>query len=197
MTIYDLKPTFQKLLRPLAASLVTHGATANGVTMAALALSLIQAAAVVLTCGASWTLLLMPLTLFTRMALNAIDGIMAKEFGQQSRLGAYLNELGDVISDAALILSMAWVPGMALWPVVLFAFGAVVSEYVGVLGWAVTGSRRYDGPFGKSDRAAFIGILALLYGVGWISEKFGTFSVVLAALLTLPTIYNRIKGGLQ
>ena len=36
------------------------------------------------------------------MAFNAIDGMLAREFGQKSRLGAYLNELTDVVSDAAL-----------------------------------------------------------------------------------------------
>lgn len=52
------------------------------------------------------------------MGLNAIDGMLAREFGQQSRLGAYLNELSDVIADAALYLSLASVPGASagwLW----------------------------------------------------------------------------------
>ena len=31
------------------------------------------------------------------MALNAIDGMLAREHGQKSTLGAYLNELTDVI----------------------------------------------------------------------------------------------------
>jgi CDP-diacylglycerol--glycerol-3-phosphate 3-phosphatidyltransferase len=40
------------------------------------------------------------------MALNAIDGMLAKEFALKSRLGAMLNELGDVFSDAALYLPL-------------------------------------------------------------------------------------------
>ena len=44
------------------------------------------------------------------MAFNAIDGMLAREFGQKSRLGAYLNELTDVVSDAALYLPFAWLP---------------------------------------------------------------------------------------
>jgi CDP-diacylglycerol--glycerol-3-phosphate 3-phosphatidyltransferase len=39
-----------------------------------------------------------------RMAFNAIDGMIACEFGGKSRLGAYLNELSDVVADAALYL---------------------------------------------------------------------------------------------
>lgn len=44
------------------------------------------------------------------MALNAIDGMLAREFNQQSTLGAILNEVGDIISDAALYLAFAFCP---------------------------------------------------------------------------------------
>ena len=37
--------------------------------------------------------LLLPIVFLARMTLNAIDGMLAREFGQQSPLGAYLNEL--------------------------------------------------------------------------------------------------------
>ena len=50
---------------------------------------------------------LLPAVLFVRMALNAIDGMLAREHGQKSALGAFLNELCDVVSDAALYLPFA------------------------------------------------------------------------------------------
>ena len=53
--------------------------------------------------------LLIPVWLLVRMALNAIDGMLAREFGQKSGLGAYLNEIGDVVSDAALYAPFALV----------------------------------------------------------------------------------------
>ena len=46
------------------------------------------------------------------MAFNAIDGMMAKEHGQASAAGAVLNELSDVIADAALYLPFALIPGL-------------------------------------------------------------------------------------
>jgi len=42
--------------------------------------------------------------LFIRMALNALDGMLAKEYALQSKKGAMLNEMGDVLSDIALYL---------------------------------------------------------------------------------------------
>ena len=196
MTIYDLKPAFVNLLYPVSKRLSTHGVTANTVTVSALLLSFAQAAAIVLSGGAAWSLWLLPLTLFVRMALNAIDGTMAREFGMKSRKGAYLNELCDILSDAALYLAMAVLAGVNVWAVFLFTLGAVVSEYAGLLGWAVSGERRYDGPFGKSDRAFFIALAAILYATGLIDGEILTILFAAAAALTVPTTLNRVKGGL-
>ena len=55
-------------------------------------------------------MLLVPLVLFKRMALNAIDGMLAREHGMKSALGGFLNELADVISDAAIYLPFACCP---------------------------------------------------------------------------------------
>ena len=140
--------------------------TANVVTIAAAVLSLVVGGALALRPASRGALLLLPAALFARMALNAIDGMLAREHGQKSRLGALLNELGDVVSDAALYLPLALVPGfdprLAVGIVVL----AALSEMTGVLGATIGASRRYDGPMGKSDRAFAFGLLALLLGLG-------------------------------
>src|SRR5262249_28315038 len=116
--------------------------------------------------GGSALFMLLPVWLFVRMALNAIDGMLAREFGQKSRLGGYLNELCDVVSDAALLLPFAFVA--LLTPGVVFAllFAATVREYAGVMGPLVGAARRYDGPLGKSDRALVLGALGLWIGLG-------------------------------
>ena len=89
-----------------------------------------------------WPFLLLPLWMFVRMALNAVDGMLAREFGQKSRLGAYLNELTDVVSDSALYLPFAFLPPFSpLWTGVVIVL-AVLSEFAGVLGPAVGASRR-------------------------------------------------------
>src|SRR5688500_2978029 len=94
-TIYDLKPQFQALLRPIAASLVARGLGANDVTLGALLLSAAQGAWIALDPISHWPLLVLPLTLFLRMAMNAIDGLMAREHGQATPAGAILNEVSD------------------------------------------------------------------------------------------------------
>jgi CDP-diacylglycerol--glycerol-3-phosphate 3-phosphatidyltransferase len=192
-TIYDLKPKFQALLRPAAASLARAGVGANAVTIAALVLSIAQGAWLALQPGAALPLLLLPVALFVRMALNAIDGIMAKEHGQASAQGAVLNELSDVVADAALYLPFALIPGVNAALVVLVVVAGFTAEMAGALGPLIKAPRRYDGPLGKSDRALAFGLLAVLLGVG-VAPGLWT-SAYLAVLLALSafTVINRAR----
>ena len=119
-TIYDLKPRFQALLRPLSDALARAGLSANEVTLGALLLSAAHGAWLALMPGSAWPLLLLPVTLFLRMAFNAIDGMMAKEHGLASPAGAVLNELSDVIADAALYLPFALIHSLNGMLVVLW-----------------------------------------------------------------------------
>lgn len=192
-TIYDLKPKFQALLRPVASWLVQAGVSANAVTIAALVLSIAQGAWIALTPGEALPLLLLPVMLLLRMALNAIDGLMAKDHGQASVKGAVLNELSDVIADAALYLPFALIPGVNGALVVLVVVAGIIAEMAGALGPLIKAPRRYDGPFGKSDRAFAFGLLGLLLGLG-LAPGLWT-SVYLAILLAMSayTVINRAR----
>lgn len=196
MTIYDLKPKFQALLRPIVDALHAKGITPNQVTWAALVLSIITGALVAATKGATWTLLLIPFVMFVRMALNAIDGILAKEHNMTSDAGAMLNELGDVISDVALYLPLAYIAGLSPALVVLFVVVGLFTEVAGILGAVIGGTRRYDGPMGKSDRAFVVGLLALLIGLGLTPALWSDILLILSILLGSITVYNRAKKGL-
>jgi CDP-diacylglycerol--glycerol-3-phosphate 3-phosphatidyltransferase len=197
VSVYDLKPKFQNLLRPLCAGLVRAGVTANQVTLSTAVLSVASGAAIWATHGASWALLLLPPVLFVRMALNAIDGMLAREFAQKSALGAVLNELGDVVSDAALYLSFATIAGVNAALVGLVVAIAVMTEMAGVVAVQVGASRRYDGPFGKSDRAVFFGALALLLGLGVQPGLWTDIVLVLAVAAGALTIVNRARAALK
>lgn len=196
MSIYALKPKFQALLRPLVRALYGAKVTANQVTLFACVLSVLLGLGICFhpTAGA---FLLIPLWMFLRMALNAIDGMLAREFGQKSALGAYLNELTDVISDACLYLPFAYTAGFTpLWIWVFIALSIIV-EMTGVLGLMVGASRRYDGPFGKSDRAFVIGALALAVGIGLPTQGWGEWVFPIMSVLCALTIIRRVREGLK
>lgn len=193
-TIYDLKPKFQARLRPIAAWLVRAGVTANGVTVAALVLSAAQGAWLALEPGAALLLLVLPVSLFIRMALNAVDGLMAKEHGQASAAGAVLNELADVIADAVLYLPFALIPGINASLVVLVVVAGIIAEMAGALGPLIKAPRRYDGPFGKSDRAFAFGLLAVIIGVGFAPGRWTSVYLAILLALSVVTVINRARA---
>jgi len=195
-SIYQLKPRFQSLLRPLVTRMYRRGISANQVTLAAGIVSVILGAVLALFSLQLWLFALVPLWMLLRMALNAIDGMLAREFGQQSRLGAYLNELCDVIADSALFLPFALLPGVSPSLVVIVVLLALVSEYAGVLGPMVSATRRYDGPMGKSDRALVFGVLGAGVASGLLPLAWIDIVLLLIAALSILTTVNRIKQGL-
>jgi CDP-diacylglycerol--glycerol-3-phosphate 3-phosphatidyltransferase len=197
LSIYELKPKFQALLRPFTAALARAGVTANQVTIAAAVVSVALGMFVAWRVPERWPFLLIPLWMFLRMAFNAIDGMLAREFNQKSRLGAYLNELTDVVSDAALYFPFALVPPFSPFWVGIVIVLAVISEFAGVLGQAVGASRRYDGPMGKSDRAFVFGALGLWIGLAATLPDWVGFVMPLLAAALVLTIANRVRSGLR
>jgi CDP-diacylglycerol---glycerol-3-phosphate 3-phosphatidyltransferase len=196
MTLYALKPRFQGLLRPLVARLAAAGVTANQVTVAAALGSIAVAGVLVWSVGWRPIFLLLPVWLFVRMALNAIDGMLAREFAQKSRLGAYLNEICDVVSDAALYAPFAVIAPFGMFGVGTVIFLSALSELAGVLGQTVGASRRYDGPMGKSDRALVFGALGFWVGIGAPLPAWVGWLMALISLLLVITIVNRVRSGL-
>lgn len=196
ISVYSLKPAFQNLLRPVARWLHSRGISANKVTLAALWLAVATGGAVALWPEPA-TLLLLPPVLFLRMALNALDGMLAREFWGPTPLGAVLNELGDVLADAAMVLPLVLVPGVPAALVVSLVLLALLSEFCGVVAVLIGASRRYDGPMGKSDRAVLLGGIALLLGCGVPVGFWLTAVLIVASGLLVLTCFNRLRAALR
>ena len=196
MSIYDLKPKFQNLLRPLVIKLEQRGVTANQVTLTACAISVILGLILTALSDNNWLFILIPIWLFVRMALNAIDGMLAREFNQKSRLGGYLNEITDVVSDAALYLPFAFVHPFDALQIGLIIWLSALTEFCGVLGQVQGKTRRYDGPLGKSDRAFLFGLLGLVYVFVPVLPDFLYSLLWVDIILLIVTCVNRVKSGL-
>jgi alpha-beta hydrolase superfamily lysophospholipase/phosphatidylglycerophosphate synthase/SAM-dependent methyltransferase len=195
--VYGLKPRFQELLRPITRGFAANRITANQLTITACLGSVAVGMALAANPGSHPLFLILPLWLFVRMALNAIDGMLARDFQQQSHLGAYLNELGDDISDAFCYLPFAFLPEFGPFSIGAVIVLSLISEMAGTIG-AITGAtRRYDGPMGKSDRAFIFGALALWIGSGGPMGHDAAMMIAIVLVLLLGvTIINRVRGGL-
>jgi len=200
-SIYNLKPKFQQLLMPVMNRLAQQGVTPNHVTWAAITLSGLGGWLVWQSPNTPLLLLSIPIILFVRMALNAIDGMLARIHQMASPQGEILNEVGDILSDAVLYLplitwfyfSIGTVLGISVF--VLFAS---LTEFCGVLAKAMTGVRRYEGPMGKSDRAFVIGILCLLlYFSPELLIRFAGLLFWILNLMLALSCMNRLKAILK
>lgn len=200
-SIYDLKPQFQKFLKPVLELLVKLKITPNQITIFALILSALTGTAIWYLYQQRVVFLLLPLVLFIRMALNALDGMLARDYNQSTKLGEILNEIGDVVADAALYFPLIRLFNDSELMIVLvfkFVFLCILSEFCGVLAKSMTGKRGYEGPMGKSDRAFFIGAFVLVYHfVGTSIKFFPEVAFVLACLLGTLTCWNRLAAILK
>jgi len=195
MTLYQIKPAFQALLRPLMFWLHKHRVTANHITLAAIGISFLTGG-VLLFFPRPELLILLPVVLFVRMALNALDGMLARECHQQSRLGAILNETGDVLSDIALYLPFMLIPDSNAILVLIMLFCAAMTEFCGVLAQTINGARSYAGPLGKSDRALVFGAWGLVLSLWPQLATWNNAVWSIAIILLLWTSINRCRSVL-
>lgn len=102
-----------------------------------------------------------------------------------------------MVSDTALYLPFALLPDVSALLVALVVIIALLSEMAGVVALQVGSTRRYDGPFGKSDRAVFFSALALLIGFGVEPGMWTNIVLGLAGLAGGLTIVNRARKALS
>jgi CDP-diacylglycerol--glycerol-3-phosphate 3-phosphatidyltransferase len=196
ISVYQLKPRFQQLLLPILNQLHKQHITANKITIVAIVWSAFIGVLLFMSNSHPIYLLFVAFGLLVRMALNALDGMMARNFNQQSKLGEVLNELGDVVSDAIIFcgfFSFSYTNSILVF---LFIVLSIMNEFSGVLAKLISGTRRYDGPMGKSDRALLIGLWCLLYFIfPTIGFVFNTVLFVAIILLLIST-YKRLSNSL-
>ncbi|WP_367606135.1 CDP-alcohol phosphatidyltransferase family protein [Legionella sp. W05-934-2] len=196
ISIYDLKPKFQNLLRPFVSKLNSLGITANQVTLLTFLMCLFYGMLLSIFIQYRFILVLFPVVLFLRMAFNAVDGMLAKEFHQKSPQGALLNELTDILADAALYLPFAFHPGLQPIVIILCVILAITTETAGLACLLIGASRRYDGPMGKSDRAFIFSVIAL-----WLAFYHANFwlnlLIVVVLILLGMTVLNRCYQALK
>jgi len=197
ISIYKIKPKFQEFLKPVLKQLHRLGVTANQITLASIFLSLLIGIA--FWNANSWKVLflVLPIGLFFRMGLNALDGMMARTYNQQSKKGEILNELGDVVSDVFIFFPLLKYEAHIIYIIVVFICLGIVNEFAGVMAKIVSGDRRYDGPMGKSDRAFVIAVYGLLqfFGVGISNYSIYIFGTVI--ILLILSTFTRLNKALK
>src|SRR5262245_40587147 len=193
----EWKLAFQAKLRPYAERLHENGVTPNQVTLATLALMAFEGALLLAYPGHWFPLLLLPAALIVRLALNAIDGMIAREHGLTTNLGKVLNELGDLLADGFLYMPLMAIPLAPGVLVGLAVLAGIAAEFTGVLAELLSGEGRHAGFFGKSERAIAFGVAGLLMAFG--AEPSWWFDLLMLAVIVFSTrtIFTRAEAALR
>ena len=197
ISMYKIKPKFQQLLRPLLDWLYKRGVTANQLTVAAIVLSLGLGFSLWFADGWNLGYLIVPIGLLLRMALNALDGMMARIHNMQSKLGEVLNEVGDIVSDMFIYIPLIAIPKVSPELVCLFVGFSIINEFSGIFGKVLGNQRMYDGPMGKSDRAFVIGLGCLIYYFNPFSSEIINYALAICCLLMTISSFIRLKKALK
>ena len=163
ISIYKIKPKFQQLLMPLLKLLRRLGISPNSITIFSILLSFVIAYFFWNMSDNSSYFLIVAFGLLLRMMLNALDGMMARIYNLQSKLGEVLNEVGDIVSDVAIYFTLIIFESLRIEIAIIFILLSIINEFCGLMAKVISGERRYDGPMGKSDRAFLIGVICIVY----------------------------------
>jgi CDP-diacylglycerol--glycerol-3-phosphate 3-phosphatidyltransferase len=190
--LYTIKPAFQRTLRPVEDWLVARRVHPDRLTLAALGVALIGGAALALSPVAPGLLLLVSVAALARLALNALDGLVARRLGLARPWGEVVNELGDRLAD------LAFFGGLLLRPEARLELGAaalaamLLSSYVGLLGKAAGGRRQYGGVLGKADRMLLLALAAPMLPVHGALVVNGVLALTLVG--ALATLAQRLRA---
>ena len=193
MSIYAIKPKFQQLLSPIKLFCINNSITPTMLNTSGVVFSTL--AGVVLLFSNNYPLLNLsiPVLVLARTATNALDGMVARETGVDSKWGIYLNELFDRVSDLILFtLIVISGHGLVALSSTMLAMSVLVT-FTGVLTQTAGGKRNNLGIMGKPDRMFVIGAIA----VGDLLGIPNIWNIGLAIMVVggMATVITRVKAS--
>jgi CDP-diacylglycerol--glycerol-3-phosphate 3-phosphatidyltransferase len=159
MGVYAIKPRFRTALRGVESALIRRGVTADQLTCAGLAASAATAGCILASARIPLLWLAVPALAVTRLACNALDGMVAISTRTARPLGQVFNETADRVADAAVLLSIAVRCGDTLLGAACIA-AVLCTSYLGTVAAAAGGTRQYGGVMGKADRMLLLSAAA-------------------------------------
>ena len=197
ISIYKIKPKFQQLLMPLLKLLRRLGISPNSITVFSILLSFVIAYFFWNTSDNSSYFLIVAFGLLLRMMLNALDGMMARIYNLQSKLGEILNEVGDIVSDVAIYFPLIIFETLRIEIAIIFILLSIINEFCGLMAKVISGERRYDGPMGKSDRAFLIGIICIVYSFTNGLAPYMNYIIGGSSILMIFSSYVRLTKSIK
>jgi CDP-diacylglycerol--glycerol-3-phosphate 3-phosphatidyltransferase len=193
MRIYSIKPQFQKFLSPIKNIFVKLRVHPTTINILALLISLAGGLLIYYSSFNIWLLAYIPFIAFVRTALNALDGMVAREMkvGNQ-KFGEVLNEFIDRLSDSAFFIGIMFTNYVNLMLAGLTLIAVLLVSYIGIVGKAAGGSRQYAGLMGKADRMFWLSVACvaiLIFGNLEIMNWFLWFALIFSIITVLMRFF--------
>jgi len=192
--LYLIKGNFQKIIRHVAGSWMTP----NEATFFGIIFIVLTAFGYYLGftyANLRFCLLLVPVFLFMRMMMNALDGLLSREYKLASVSGELLNEGVDVVGDMLCYGILYFVDGVPKLELIIYLMLIWTAEFFGVLGKSMPGGvRRYENVLsGKPDRALWMGLFSIILFFCPQFMKYAGYYFMGLSVLLLLTCILRIK----
>lgn len=191
MGIYSIKPTFQKFLNPIKNLFIKWKVHPTTINIFALIISLTGGLALYFSNTYPLLLLYIPLMAFVRTALNALDGLVARELKiKNQKFGEVLNELSDRLSDVVIFLGIAFSSFVNVYLALTVIILILISSYIAILSKAAGGKRRYEGIMGKADRMFWLSLASIIV---YLTKNFKiiNYFLIFLAITLIITIIQR------
>lgn len=160
MSIYKIKPLFQKSISPIAQSLFQWKVSPTMINISGFVFATVAGVLFFFPSTLSYSLI--PLLFFLRIMANALDGMVARLANESSEWGEYLNELFDKFSDAIIFL-LCTISGHGNSTLGIITVTLVLlTSFTGTLSKTPHGKRIYSGIMGKPDRMFIMGLASVL-----------------------------------
>lgn len=191
--------------RALAHVLAQMGATPNAISVASVIFAGLAGGCLALTVSevgwrAGALLVAAAVLIQLRLLCNLFDGMVAIEYGRQTRAGAIYNDLPDRFADSAILIGCGYAAAGVPYAVALgwsAAVLAMLTAYVRVLGVASGAKACFLGPMAKQHRMAVMTAAVVLAAIWrgpaqWILAG----ALALIAIGCLVTVARRLRAVL-
>jgi phosphatidylglycerophosphate synthase len=195
MDWYRSKRALVARLDGVVGRLAAAGVSPDLVTVFAIPVAVIGGLCLLVSPTVPLALLLVPLAAGVRLAINLVDGALARATDRSHPRGELLNEVSDRLADIALLGPVAFLPGAQRETVLLGLTGAVLASFVGVASRAAGGARLYSGILSKPGRMALLAVFAIA-ALALGPPAWGPFGPVLL-VGTVLTIAERVVGAIR
>ncbi|MGO9470072.1 MAG: CDP-alcohol phosphatidyltransferase family protein [Isosphaeraceae bacterium] len=144
-----------------------------------------------------------------RLLANLLDGMVAIQSAQASRLGELYNEVPDRVSDAATLVGLGYAAGGSAWLGFVAAILAIFVAYVRAAVRVAGGPQDYCGPMAKQHRMFLVTLTALtaavvprrwqaqLSGAGWGLPAIALGVISAGCLITAARRLSRAARALM